>query len=88
MNDVRIPGSLPKLAPLGLRVMEALWNHGPCSIRDREQWAPCQRGPDTSMMSKWGVSRREIDVRKHGPKGPLGRERPTHLHIITSSASA
>jgi predicted transcriptional regulator len=35
-----VRSALPKLAPLELRVMEALWNRGPCSIREIQETFP------------------------------------------------
>src|SRR5215470_11233614 len=37
--------ALPKLTKLELQIMEALWTHGPCSVREIQESFPVKRRP-------------------------------------------
>ena len=37
--------ALPKLTRLELRIMEALWTHGPCSVRQIQESFPARKRP-------------------------------------------
>lgn len=37
--------ALPKLTRLELKVMEALWTHGPCSVREIQESFPAKQRP-------------------------------------------
>lgn len=36
---------LPKLTKLELQIMEALWNRGPCSVREIQESFPAKKRP-------------------------------------------
>lgn len=36
---------LPKLSKLELQIMEALWTHGPCSVREIQESFPARKRP-------------------------------------------
>jgi BlaI family transcriptional regulator, penicillinase repressor len=36
---------LPKLTKLELQIMEALWSHGPCSVREIQESFPARKRP-------------------------------------------
>ena len=37
--------ALPKLTKLELQIMEALWTHGPCSVREIQEAFPAKKRP-------------------------------------------
>ena len=37
--------ALPKLTKLELQIMEALWTHGPCSVREMQEAFPAKKRP-------------------------------------------
>jgi predicted transcriptional regulator len=37
--------ALPKLTKLELQIMEALWTHGPCSVREIQESFPAKKRP-------------------------------------------
>jgi BlaI family transcriptional regulator, penicillinase repressor len=37
--------ALPKLTKLELQIMEALWTHGPCSVREIQEAFPARKRP-------------------------------------------
>ena len=37
--------ALPKLTKLELQIMEALWTHGPCSVREIQEVFPAKKRP-------------------------------------------
>jgi BlaI family penicillinase repressor len=37
--------ALPKLTKLELQIMEALWSHGPCSVREIHETFPARKRP-------------------------------------------
>src|SRR3954452_21112070 len=37
--------ALPKLTRLELQIMEALWTHGPCSVREIQESFPAKKRP-------------------------------------------
>src|SRR5689334_3925290 len=37
--------ALPKLTKLELQIMEALWTHGPCSVREIQEYFPSKNRP-------------------------------------------
>ena len=71
---------LPKLTRLELQIMEALWTHGPCAIREIQEAFPKRNRPAYSTI--------QTTVYRLEEKKTLRRvKKISHAHIFEASIS-
>src|SRR5580658_10077562 len=70
----------PKLTKLELRIMEALWTHGPCAIREIQESFPKRNRPAYSTIQT-------TVYRLEGKKTLRRVKKISHAHIFEASIS-
>src|SRR5580658_10376158 len=70
----------PKLTKLELRIMEALWTHGPCAIREIQEAFPKRNRPAYSTIQT-------TIYRLEGKKTLRRIKKISHAHIFEASIS-
>jgi predicted transcriptional regulator len=70
--------ALPKLTRLELQIMEALWTHGPCSVRQIQESFPAKKRPAYTTV--------QTTVYRLEPKKVLRRTRKIATALIFEAA--